>query len=235
MIKVFLLVGLLLITLSSHADDLARTISVFGECQKKIKTDRGAITVTVSHTSKNIQQATNQTNEKYNIFKSTVEKLTLPDQQLETVNYNVFEKKEWENKKYVSKGFTAEAGLKISTSDISKIGKIIETANKLKIKRISSLQTYVSQILRKKEYENCLAKATSNALDKAKKMATTLNAKVGKVTKINEGIRREGAMPPPPRDFMMAKSVGRESALPPQISERQVDFNVKVEVQFELK
>ena len=224
---------LILISFSTYAEDKIRSVKVFGECDKKLETDRGSITVTVTNTHADIKKATWETTDTYNKFKAQIMSLDLKDKEVETVNYNVYEKKEWTRKKYVFKGYTAEMGLKISTSEVSRVGEIIKLANKFKISKIGSLTTFVSKKLQKEEYTKCLSVASANALEKAKKLAGALSAEIGKVMTINEtGASRTS--PVPIRHHRMEMAMAK-SAEAPQITGKKVDFNVRVDVEFMLK
>ncbi len=223
----------LLLPISIMASDKMKSVKVFGECSKKLQTDRGSITVTVTNSNTDIKKATWETNDKYNKFKALIVAMDLKDKEIETTAYNVFEKKEWVKDKYVSKGFTAEAGLKISTSEISRLGEVIATANKLQIENIGALNSFVSKTLQTKEYTNCLSIASKNALEKAKQLASTLNATVGDVIFINEYAGSNDRPHPQPRH--QAKMMMMESAPSPDIVGASLDFELKVDVEFELK
>lgn len=225
------LVLMLLLPLTVFSEDKVRRVKVFGECNKRLETDRGSIVVTVTNTEKDIKKSTWKTTNTYNKFKSSIMALDLKDKEVETVNYNVFEKKEWTRKKYVSLGYTAEMGLKISTSEISRIGDIIKLANKFEIKKIGSLNTFVSKALQKKEYTNCLSTASKDALEKAKRLASVLSAKVGKVLTINETRTIDR---PPIRHRRMEMAMAK-SAVAPDVTPSKIDFTVRVDIEFQLQ
>ena len=234
MIKNFLsLFCVLTLSQVSLAAPTAGTISVTGECQRKLQPDRGMIELTVVVLTKTATESSTKAAQIYEATKSEVKKLNLKDLELQTSNYQVFEKMEWEKDHNVSKGFEADMTLQVSTSEISRLGEVMSVAAKNNIKSVGNLQTFLSAEKSHQEYNSCLEEAIKNARSKAEKMASAASTKVGDVLAIEEGI----AVAPRPVPFrMMAKNVsGEMSSSSPEVDTKSQNFSVNVSVMFKLK
>ncbi|MGK0367401.1 MAG: hypothetical protein ACI9QD_000535 [Thermoproteota archaeon] len=178
---------LCLINFAHAATEIPRVIQVSGKCELNTEPDRGRIIFNIIHTHKNIKTVTNKSKKLYDKLLKEIKSLKLKKAQLSTSNYNVQEKNEWRKSKNVFIGFTASIGLKLETSDITKISKAIGVANSLGVTNIGNLTTYLSLEKKNKLSLKCLKIAAKNAYKKAELLASTLDAKVGKVINIIEG------------------------------------------------
>lgn len=189
----FIFIGLLVGTsCSGRFDERARSgnrgILATGTCIKKITQDRGTVTLTTSVLAPTATESSQMATQESEKLKAAVDALKLPDATLQTTGFSVYEEREYQDKKTISKGFRTRVGLSVETSDISRLGEAIAAASKLGVKEIDSLSTFVSPQKMKSEYESCLEVATSNARDKAEKLAKGAGVKLGKVILIEEGI-----------------------------------------------
>ncbi len=206
-------VSALLFAFVASAADWDRAISVNGTCLKMVTSDRGSITVTADIQDKELAKATKRATESYEAVRAAVLKLALKDAQISTSEYNVSEVREWEKEKSVFKGFRARMGLRVATSETSRLGDVIAIAAKEGIRDVVALTTYLSEEKSKIERESCLESAVQNAFAKATRMAKAAGAKVGKSLTITE----EGAptpIPPRPRGEMKAMMMEADTAAP---------------------
>jgi uncharacterized protein YggE len=233
----FFVVTLISVTLnvSLAAQAVERSIEVSGTCIKKIFPDRGAITLVPEFVSKNAGTASTQAMKQYEEIRNAVLKLKLKEQELSTTEYNVVEQFDYVNNRQVSRGYLASMGLKIITSDISRIGEVIELAAKFSVRRVEGLTTFASQSRLKVEHELCLEESVKNAKAKADRMAKMANEKVGRVIKINES--REVQTHPPVFANAMSESMGgmeKKSFLAPTVESKAEDLIVSVNVIYEI-
>jgi uncharacterized protein YggE len=216
-------------------DETIKSITVTGSCEKQLTSDRGSVILTVEHTDKNVKIATQKTTEVYNKLKKEIESLKLAKAELETVEYSVNEHKEWENNKNISKGFKARLGLKISTSEIARLGEVLIKANELAVTDVGALNSYVSDELFKAQEQDCLKIAAKDALKKAETLASSLDAKVDGVLEINQG---QLASPAPFQPRFMHKSSRMVEAMSadaaPEISGGKQNYKIEISVTFKI-
>ena len=211
-------------------------ISVSGECLKKVVQDRGAVSVASTSVLPTPKDASEKVIAAHEVIKTKVKELGLKDFESETVNYSVNEERQYENKKWVSKGFRATITTRFVTSELARVGEVIALASQQGAENVGGLETFVSPARLKEERESCLEVATQDAAAKAAKIAAGAGVKVGEILSINEN---EGS-----GRFMVSKFGGPEmmmaDAAPtagqrlkaPVIESRAVDLVVSVRARF---
>src|SRR4051812_41761123 len=117
-----LLVLLALLPFSALAVD--REVSVSGACTHNVVADRGAIVLTADFTEADLKSAAKKATDTYEHTRDAIKRLNLENLELQTVEYNLAEAKEWVKDRMVSKGFRARMGLKVSTSQTSRLGEV---------------------------------------------------------------------------------------------------------------
>lgn len=208
----FKYIFILIITTSAFAgSDLEKTISVSGTCKNNILPDRVSVTITIEQLHKKQQISSERASEKYNKLLKTAKLLKLKDVEYSTTEYRVFPHKPWENRKQVFKGYKTRIGLKISTSEMDKAGKLLSLGNNIGQDFVSGPDPFVSDSLYDKTYRDCLKIAMKDAKEKAKIIAKSASRKLGKVLAVSES---QGAISLPrpmykaARMEMMADSSG---------------------------
>ena len=76
------------------------TINVYGTCSKKVNKDRVSIILNVKNLDKDGSIASQKSNKTYNTISQYVAELKkqYPEIEMETTEYNTYEKKEWNQK-----------------------------------------------------------------------------------------------------------------------------------------
>lgn len=211
-----------------------RLVTVSGECSMQVIPDRGSITATIDHLNKEVKIATQKTAEVYNKFKKEIENLGLKNMELKTTEYQVFEQKDWEKDKHVSKGYRARMGLNISTEEISRLGDIMNVAAKIGVTEVSSLNTYVSDSKLKSLESQCLKEAALDARKKADTLASALNAKVKEVVNITNADVSLPIPRPFERGAMMQKSMAMMDSAPPSVEAGKEKYSLKIQATFRM-
>ena len=216
----------------ANPNTLKNAVTVSGDCRLEAIADRGQLMLNVETLDRDVSVSSKRTTEIYNKLKKSLERLSISDLQISTTGYNVYEQKEWENNKSVSKGFKATLGMKVETNQIEKFSEIIKTASETGISNIGGFSTFLSVEKQKKLALDCLKVATQNAQTKAKALAEGLGSKIGKALMISE-IEPTMAQPPMPvyGRMQMLKST---DAAGPEISASTQEYSKQITVSFEL-
>jgi len=230
----------ILLNISSLVNLQAATtkfVSVGGECRLRVSTDRGQMTLTVENIDKDVAKATKKTNDQYNKLKKDLEKLKVDDLEITTSSYNVYERKEWESNKSVSKGFIASLSMVLESNKLDAFGDFIRVANINNVTNVSDFNTFLSLQKQKQLDLECLKVASKSAMEKAQTLAQELKGKLGGVLQINETQSFTPAPNPYPAPMganMM--KMDSEAATPPapQITAGQTEYNKSITVNFEL-
>jgi hypothetical protein len=222
---------LILATSTAFAAETERKVTVSGHCTRQVVADRGAITLTSEFKSKDPKTAAAEATRAYETVKSAVKRLDLPDAEMKTSEYSVNELREWEKDKSVSKGFRARMGLEVTTSDIAKLGDVIDIATREGVQDVGSLTTTLSPAKLQKEKFNCLSEAALDARAKAERLAETLGSKLEGPLEISETGEAE-----PIRPMLSAMALrGSSLAAPPTVEPGFQTLSTSVQVTFRLR
>jgi uncharacterized protein YggE len=221
----------------AHRVGTPRAVNVQGQCFREVAADRGQVDLTTVVLEKDIESATRIATEKYTNLKAQVEALRLQDLELKTAHYSVQERRDWVKDRQVSRGFEARMTLRVVSSQIARMGEVLQAAGREGVQDVGALQTYVSTARRESERTECLKQAVLDARGKAQGMLATLDAGVGRVLQVSE----EGAAPMPSfrteaMDVpMMAMAKGMRGAPAPQVEGGKEEFRYSVSVSFEIR
>lgn len=197
MSRFVVILGLLIGSMAWGKDD--RMVSVAGNCFRSVTPDRGSITLTAESTDAGAGTASQKAIEQYNKIRERVKKMNLKNLELETTEFSVNEDFDWANNVRKSRGFRARMGLRVVSSETTRMGDVAALAAELKVREVSGLQSSVSPELMRSEREACLEEALKNARAKAEKLAKISGMKLGNPFQISE----EGSSAPP-RPYAMA-------------------------------
>ena len=223
---------------TAHAASADKFVSVTGQCSRQSSPDRGSVTLTAETSEKTAAEASEKVTKLYEKVRAEVKKLKLADAQLQTTNYNVYADYDYNSGKQKLRGFKAQMGLHIETSEIAKLGDVMAIATKNGVQNVSGLSTYLSITKSREEHEACLEDAVKNARLKADRMAKAGGAKVGEVLALEEYQRARAEHPAiggAAKSTSFALAEGESSPPPPTMETRQQDVAVTVYVTFSLK
>lgn len=228
------LIGFNVTTAYAHEVADRKGISATGTCLKKVAQDRGAITFTATALASNASESSKAATQEHQKLRAAIASLKLENATFETANFQVSEEREYQNKKWISKGYRTRISLALETSDIARLGDAIAAAAKIGVKEIDQLNTFVSHEKMKAEYESCLETATQNARDKALKLAKGAGVKLGKVQAVMEGSQAGTTRTPMMKSMMMAPAAaaGYDGEAGPTIESKAEDLQVSATVMF---
>ncbi len=214
-------------------------IFVTGECLHKVIQDRAAVSVSSTRVLATPREASERVITEHEALKGKIKELALKDFESETLNYSVNEERQYENKKWVTKGFRATMTTRFETSELARIGEIIAQASQHGAENVGALETFVSPAKLKSERESCLEAATRDAASKATKVATGGGVKVGEILSIteNEGGSRYPVSKFGGREMMMAGAAadGGDGTRAPVVESKPVDLVVSVRARFSVR
>lgn len=227
----------LILLIGNLAQARERSVSVTGDCEKRLTPDRAAVTLVAEALDPSAGAATQKAMDQYSKIHDRVKKLNLKNQELETTEFSVSEDLEWNGNVKKSRGFRGRMGLRVVTSETGRLGEVAALASELKIQEVSGLATFVSRELQKNARENCLEEAFRDARSKAEKIAKAAGKPLGTAIQISEDA---ASAPTPVRAFagearLMKSDVAMASMAPPPIESGVAKIQVGVQVTFELQ
>lgn len=208
-------------------------MQVTGECKRQIAPDMVFVNFTLEELENSVEESTQKANQRYNELLNKLKKMNLKDAQFSTTEHQTSPHRVWENKKQVFKGYKTRIGLKVETSEMDKVGKILQAGGNLGHEFIQGPNPFVSNSKQQKTYNECLKEASENATAKAKLLAKSLNVKLGKAFQVEES--GSGGNPPPMPYMSMAKSTRGGGGEAAEIEYGKESLEVSLRVSYKIQ
>ena len=178
-------------------------IAVTGRGEVKVSPDRATIQVSVQTRAVTAAAAAAENATKQQSVLAALRALGLENDQLSTINYNVYPEQRYEQgKEPVIFAYSVTNTILVDVRKLSQVGPVIDAALSHGANMIASLQFYASNT------ETARRSAIATAIEKARAdadaAARAAHGSLGSLLEINIG----AYSPPPPRPMMMARVAG---------------------------
>jgi len=175
-------------------------ISVMGRGEIKISPDRATIQISVQTRGTTAAGAAAENANKLQAVLAALRALGLGNDQLSTINYNVFpEQRFQEGKEPVIIGYNVTNTILADVRKLTQVGPVIDAALSHGANMITSLQFYASNT--EAARRTAIASAIEKARADADAAARAARGSLGTLLEVNVG----AYSPPPPRPMMMLK------------------------------
>lgn len=213
-----------------------RTISVNGECLTSAPKDRTAITIRVSVTDKSAAKSMKAASSKIAEINKYLKTL---DVQVQTSEFNSYEKNEWNPTTHKSDfvGIETNIALDVSAASIDTIETVLTQFAGQPDVFVTNLRMFTSSETMKPILESCLGTAVENARARADALAAGVGRRAGKMLAASYGTGGSYDVRPT-ANFRMAKmemaAVG-DSYAGGAITGKDTEVSVTVSAIFEIK
>ncbi len=169
-------------------ENLKKTVQTSGFAEMNSIPTQAVIYASIQTAGKNAKDAQKKNAELTNLVFEELKKLQIADTQVASVNYQVYENKEYNpvTQKTESKGYLASHQLKITLLDISKVGEILDDIVNAGVTNIDSVSFVLSDEQQKEIHAKLIAQASLDAKEKATILAQALDVKIRKPISITE-------------------------------------------------
>jgi uncharacterized protein YggE len=215
-------------------NDIPHTIAVSGECLTTAPRDKTAITLRVTaladSAAQSMRDATSQMAEITEYLK------TLPVQ-LQTTQFNSYEKTEWnrDEQRSVTLGIETTIAVEVSANSVDEIEQILsQFANKQNVYS-ENLRMYTSPEVLKPIMEQCLSVAVENARTRANALASGDNKRAGELISVSYNTSANDSVTPTNGLLRTKMAIVTDSAVTGTIVSRDTDVSVSVSAVFEIK
>jgi uncharacterized protein len=205
-IKFWVLFAACLAPLTAHSQDSRATIepipqiAVTGRGEVKVSPDRATIQVSVQTRAATAAAASAENATKQQSVLTALRALGLENDQLSTINYNVYPEQRYEQgKEPVIVAYNVTNTILVDIRKLSQVGPVIDAALSHGANMITSLQFYASNT--ETARRSAIATAIEKARADAEAAARAAHGSLGTLLEINIG----AYSPPPPRPMMMSR------------------------------
>jgi uncharacterized protein YggE len=177
-------------------------ISVVGRGEIKVSPDRATIQISVQTRAATAAVAATENATKQQSVLSALKALGLTDDQLSTINYNVYPEQRYEQgKEPVIVAYNVTNTILVDVRKLAQVGPVIDAALAHGANMITSLQFYASNT--EAARRSAIASAIEKARADAEAAARAAHGTLGSLLEVSVG----SYSPPPPRPMMMARAV----------------------------
>lgn len=222
----------ILIPLGSTAMANDRVVTVSGQGEVTAAPDRAVMTLGVEARGSDKTKTQREVEKVVRAFIEACDEFDIPKGSVKTAQLNMRPEYNWSkgNSRELI-GYYVHRSLEVNLDDLSKLGLLMEEATNLGVNQVQSPQLESS---RKDELmREALAKAATDARLNAETVATTLDAKVGKVRNIST--TNVSFRPPQgPRMMAMESRAAPSKSGADTFETGEIKFNANVTVEFDL-
>lgn len=208
-------------------------VSVQGDAERSVSPDKAEIFLGVNT---NHSSAENAQNENSRITTAVVEALKregIAAADIETLNYNLYPNYVYDPNtgEQQQKGYVVQNTIKITTTDFTKVGKLLQVSVDAGANQIQSVQFSLTKTRENEIKKEVLAEATSSAREKAEAIAEGLGAKLGSLKRVSES---NVYFTPYFYDRAIGVAEAKVGAVPP-ISPQKATVTASVTVVYEIR
>jgi uncharacterized protein YggE len=206
--KILLIAGLLAPLTTQAQDNLAPqialpSIAVTGRGEIKVSPDRATIQISVQTRASTAAAAATENANKQQAVMAALHALGFGNDQLSTVNYNVYPEQRYDTgKDPIVVGYNVTNTVLVDVRKLNQVGPAIDAALAHGANMITSLQFYASNT--ETARRSAIAAAIEKARADAEAAARAAGGSLGSLLEINIGAYN----PPPPRPMLMARVAG---------------------------
>lgn len=221
---------LLLSSVCTVADDMARTVSVTGSGLVSAVPDRATVQMSIVSRAKELDAAQAGAARVTAAVLSLTDKLNIKRNKVDTTGATVRPDYRWnrEAEQQELRGYIAERRMNVKVDDLDRLGELVEGAVAAGVNQVSAPQLDNSR--RKAMRREALALAAKDARANADVLAETLGAKLGDPISISDG----SAPPQPPVPLQRMATATMESDASATYNAGDLTFTATVNVVFEL-
>ena len=162
------------------------TINSSGNYEITVDPDEAEVWAGVSVVDVSADLAQNEVNKVMGDMINALKKAGISESDMSTEQLSIYEERRWEGGKSTVVGWRATQILKIKTTDLTKVGTIVDVAVENGANQINNINFGLS-VEKENEYKTlALAEATKNAKEKAETIASSLDVKLKGIKSVSE-------------------------------------------------
>jgi hypothetical protein len=206
------------------------TISVQGTSEFDVTPDIAKISFRVETQSPTAQQAQNKNKDLANSVYNALYREGIREDDIETTTYRIEKIREWENEKYVEKGYRVINVFEVTTKKLESVGPLLDVGVQAGANAVESISFELSDEKNSEAKTEALQRSARNAREKAEALADGIGVRLGKVVSIQE---QSYYVRPYAMAEMDVRTMAAEAA-PTPISPESVQISVQISVAFEI-
>lgn len=229
--KLTVLLAFILMSACVVADDSVRTISVTGNGSASVEPDRAMVSMSIVARDRSLATAQKQAADVTAKVLALCDDLDIKRERVDTTGSSVRPDYRWnrEREEQELRGYIAERRLRVDVRDLDILGQVVEGAVAAGVNQVSPPVLDTGK--RRDMYRDALENAADDARANARRLAKTLDAKVGAVLQISDG----SVAPAPRPQLRMAASMASDAESSETYNAADLSVRAMVQVVFALE
>lgn len=195
---------------SANITPIGPQIAIAARGETRVSPDRATIQISVHTRASSAAAATTENATKQRAVFDALHALGIPNDQLSTVNYNVYPEQRYEpNREPVIIGYNVTNTLLVEVRKLSLVAPVIDAALSKGANMITSLQFYASNT--EEARRSAISSAVKKARADAEAAARAAGGTIGSLIEINVGAYYS----PPPRPMVTARDMAASASETP--------------------
>ncbi len=162
------------------------TINVQGDAEITVDPDEAEVWVGVSFVKDTAEEAQTEVNKVINDVIDGLRYKGFTEDDMETTQLSLYEEYSWDDGTRKSIGWRATQTLKVKTTDMTKVGIIVDVAVDNGANQINNINFGLSEEKEQEYKKQALTEAATNAKEKAETIADSLGVKLGRIKTVSE-------------------------------------------------
>lgn len=162
------------------------TINVQGDSEINVDPDEAEVWIGASFIKDTAEEAQNEVNTVINDVVDGLRYKGITEDNMETTQLSLYEDYTWDDGTRESIGWRATQTLKVKTTDLTKVGTIVDVAVDNGANQINNINFQLSEAKEQEYKKQALTEAAKNAKDKAETIAESLGVKLGSIKTVSE-------------------------------------------------
>ncbi|MBI5391746.1 SIMPL domain-containing protein [Candidatus Woesearchaeota archaeon] len=213
---------------TQNPKDAKNSITVSGTGDVTAEPDEAQLYVRIDTQGTTALEAQEQNSVVANSVIQALQREGVQKKDIETSQFNLYPKQEFDGVKYVQKGYTQTHVLKITTYILNKVGKLTDTAIKAGANGVDQVSFTLTDAKQKEAQQQALNLASKEAQNKAQALAASVQGRLGALLSVTESAGRSYPLP------YYATSVMKESADSSPIQPKNIDVTTSVTLVYEI-
>ncbi|MBN1644616.1 SIMPL domain-containing protein [Candidatus Woesearchaeota archaeon] len=211
-------------------------ISAQGDSELSIMPDEAIIRIKVETKEKTAKEAQDKNSEIMTVVQSALKRAGVASDDIESDQYNLYPYQEWDpvTRKSVQKGYRLYHTIKVTTSDLDKVGEFITVAVDAGADGVENVQFDLSDDKKAEVKKEALQQASQNAKEKAKAVADGLGVRLGELLSIQESSFNYGPVYRAMGAEMTVSMDDEKMAPPVPIQPEQLTIRASVSVSYKI-
>jgi len=192
-----------LIALTGCIQKEGNTINVQGDAELTFDPDEAEVWAGVSIVKDTAEEAQTEANKVINDIADGLRYKGIGEDDIETTRLSLYEEREWDEGKSTIIGWRATQTLKVKTTDMNKVGTIVDIAVDNGANQINNINFGLTKEKEQEYKKEALTVAARNAKEKAETIADSLGVTLGSIKTVSESSYHYR-----PYAYAMEKTVG---------------------------